>query len=75
VILVFATSLADVEYGAVMFALAYHEIFKLILCSGAGAQIIQCTEKNYPNTLETGHCCNGWSVYYWLAHKRPWLRL
>ena len=74
-ILVFTTNLADVEYGAVMFALAYHEIFKLILCSGAGAQIIQCTEKNHPNTLETGHFCNGWSVYYLLAYKRPWLRL
>jgi len=48
VILVFTTNLADVEYGTVMLALAYHEIFKLILCSNAGAQIIQCTEKITP---------------------------
>jgi O-antigen/teichoic acid export membrane protein len=45
VILALAASLGVVEYGTVMLALACHEIFKLILRAGAGAQIIQCTEE------------------------------
>ena len=54
VILALAASLGVVEYGTVMIALACHEIFKLILRSGAGAQIIQCTEKKLPKYARNG---------------------
>ncbi|MFT6991122.1 MAG: PST family polysaccharide transporter [Paraglaciecola sp.] len=54
VILALAASLGVIEYGTVMLALACHEIFKLILRSGAGAQIIQCTEKQLPNYAKNG---------------------
>ncbi|MFT5840518.1 MAG: O-antigen/teichoic acid export membrane protein [Flavobacteriales bacterium] len=54
VILALAASLGAVEYGTVMLALACHEIFKLILRSGAGAQIIQCTEKQLPQYAKNG---------------------
>ena len=54
VILALAASLGVVEYGTVMLALSCHEIFKLILRSGAGAQIIQCTEKQLPQYARNG---------------------
>ena len=54
VILALAANLGVVEYGTVMLALACHEIFKLILRSGAGAQIIQCTEKQLPKYARNG---------------------
>jgi PST family polysaccharide transporter len=61
VILVLAASLGVVEYGTVMLALACHEIFKLILRSGAGAQIIQCSEKQLPQ------CARNGALLQWLA--------
>jgi PST family polysaccharide transporter len=61
VILALAASLGAVEYGTVMLALACHEIFKLILRSGAGAQIIQCTEKQLPQYAKNG------AVLQWLV--------
>jgi PST family polysaccharide transporter len=63
VILALAASLGVVEYGTVMLALACHEIFKLILRSGAGAQIIQCSKNSCLHTLEMERCCSGWFVY------------
>jgi len=54
VILALAANLGVVEYGTVMLALACHEIFKLILRSGAGAQIIQCTEKQLSKYAKNG---------------------
>jgi O-antigen/teichoic acid export membrane protein len=54
VILALASSLEVVEYGTVMLALACHEIFKLILRSGAGAQIIQCSEKQLNKYAKNG---------------------
>ena len=44
VVFTLAASLDAVEYGTVMLAVACHEVFRLILRSGAGAQIIQCSE-------------------------------
>ena len=46
VILALAAHLSAIEYGTVMLALACHEVLKLMLRSGAGTQIIQCSEKN-----------------------------
>ena len=54
VILALAANLGVVEYGTVMLALACHEIFKLILRSGAGAQIIQCTEQQLSSYAKNG---------------------
>jgi len=54
VILALAANLGVVEYGTVMLACACHEVFKLILRSGAGAQIIQCTEKQLPEYARNG---------------------
>jgi PST family polysaccharide transporter len=61
VILALAASLGVVEYGTVMLALACHEIFKLILRPSAGAQIIQCTEKQLPKYARNG------AVLQWLV--------
>ena len=61
VILALAASLGVVEYGTVMLALACHEIFKLILRSGAGAQIIQCSKEQLPTYARNG------AVLQWLV--------
>lgn len=66
VILALAASLGVVEYGTVMLALACHEIFKLILRSGAGAQIIQCTDKQLPSFAKNGAVLQ-WLVCIFLA--------
>jgi PST family polysaccharide transporter len=66
VILALAANLGVVEYGTVMLALACHEIFKLILRSGAGAQIIQCTEKQLPKYARNGALLQ-WLVCLFLA--------
>lgn len=54
VIFALAAKLTAIEYGTVMLALACHEIFKLILRSGAGAQIIQCSDKQLPQFARNG---------------------
>ncbi|MBL4629762.1 MAG: oligosaccharide flippase family protein [Paraglaciecola sp.] len=54
VILALAANLSAIEYGTVMLALACHEIFKLILRSGAGAQIIQCSNKQLSKYVQNG---------------------
>lgn len=72
VILALAASLGVVEYGTVMLALACHEIFKLILRSGAGAQIIQCTEKQLPKYARNGALLQ-WLVCILLASTQAGL--
>lgn len=74
VILALAASLGVVEYGTVMLALACHEIFKLILRSGAGAQIIQCTEKQLPKYARNGALLQ-WLVCVLLASTQACLAL
>ena len=54
VILALAAHLSAIEYGTVMLALACHEVLKLMLRSGAGTQIIQCSEKNLKEYAENG---------------------
>ena len=47
-IIALAASLTPLEYGTVMLALASHEVLRLILRSGSGAQIVQCSDKQLP---------------------------
>lgn len=45
-IIALAASLTPIDYGTAMLALASHEVIRLILRSGTGAQIVQCAEKD-----------------------------
>ncbi len=54
VILVLAAQLGAVEYGTVMLALACHEVLKLVLRSGAGSQIVQCSDQQLPEFARNG---------------------
>lgn len=54
VIFTLAASLTAIEYGTVMLALACHEIFKIIMRSGAGSQIIQCSDSQLPEFAKSG---------------------
>lgn len=47
-IVVMAANLDLVEYGAAMLALAFHDIIRLVLKCGAGAQIVQCDNDKLP---------------------------
>lgn len=47
-IIALAASLTPLEYGTVMLALAAHEVIRLVLRSGTGAQIVQCDDKQLP---------------------------
>lgn len=47
-IIVMAAHLNLVEYGAAMLALAFHDIMRLVLKCGAGAQIVQCDNSKLP---------------------------
>ncbi|MFT4654022.1 MAG: O-antigen/teichoic acid export membrane protein [Kangiellaceae bacterium] len=60
VILVLASQLSAVEYGTVMLALACHEVLKLVLRSGAGSQIVQCSDHQLPEFVKNG------AVLQWL---------
>ena len=61
VILALAAKLTAIEYGTVMLALACHEIFKLMLRSGAGTQIIQCSTDNLKQYAKNG------AILQWLV--------
>ncbi|PKH03016.1 polysaccharide transporter [Psychromonas sp. MB-3u-54] len=54
VILALAAHLSAIEYGTVMLALACHEVLKLMLRSGAGTQIIQCSDDNLKEYAKNG---------------------
>ncbi|MBQ4814402.1 oligosaccharide flippase family protein [Pseudoalteromonas luteoviolacea] len=55
-IMAMAAFLLPVEYGAAMLALSIHEVLRLLLRSGTGAQIIRATEKELPSLLSNGLC-------------------
>ncbi|MFT5677366.1 MAG: O-antigen/teichoic acid export membrane protein, partial [Paraglaciecola sp.] len=61
VIFALAAHLSAIEYGTVMLALACHEVLKLMLRSGAGTQIIQCSEANLKQYAKNG------SILQWLV--------
>jgi PST family polysaccharide transporter len=61
VIFALAAHLSPIEYGTVMLALACHEVFKLMLRSGAGTQIIQCSEAKLAQYAKNG------SILQWLV--------
>ncbi|MFT5314112.1 MAG: O-antigen/teichoic acid export membrane protein [Paraglaciecola sp.] len=61
VIFALAAHLSPIEYGTVMLALACHEVFKLMLRSGAGTQIIQCSEAKLKHYAKNG------SILQWLV--------
>ncbi len=54
VIVALAAALDAEQYGTVMLALACHEVFKLTLRSGAGAQIVQCKDSLLPMYAQNG---------------------
>jgi O-antigen/teichoic acid export membrane protein len=54
VVLALAANLSAIEYGTVMLALACHEFLMLIMRSGAGAQIIQCSEEKLKQYAKNG---------------------
>jgi O-antigen/teichoic acid export membrane protein len=61
VILALAAHLSAIEYGTVMLALACHEVLRLILRSGAGTQIIQCSEDKLKQYAKNG------AILQWLV--------
>jgi PST family polysaccharide transporter len=74
VIFTLAAHLIAIEYGTVMLALACHEIFKLVLRSGAGAQIIQCSDALLPSYAKNGALIQ-WLVCLILACSQAGLAL
>jgi O-antigen/teichoic acid export membrane protein len=60
VILILAAQLSAIEYGTIMLALACHEVLKLVLRSGTGAQIVQCNESQLREFVRNG------AVLQWL---------
>ena len=58
-----AAALDSVEYGTAMLALAFHDIIRLILKCGSGAQIVQCPESQLAEyagngaTIQWFLCC------------------
>ncbi|KZN34848.1 hypothetical protein N480_19845 [Pseudoalteromonas luteoviolacea S2607] len=55
-IMAMAAFLLPVEYGAAMLALSIHEVLRLLLRSGTGAQIIRATDQELPSLLANGLC-------------------
>ncbi|MCF6442801.1 oligosaccharide flippase family protein [Pseudoalteromonas luteoviolacea] len=55
-IMAMAAFLVPVEYGAAMLALSIHEVIRLLLRSGTGAQIIRAKENELPDYLSNGLC-------------------
>lgn len=74
VIFALAANLTAIEYGTAMLALACHEIFKIILRSGAGSQIIQCESKVLPSYAQNGALIQ-WLVCFVLAASQATLAL
>jgi PST family polysaccharide transporter len=61
VIVALAASVDAITYGTIMLALGCHEVLKLILRSGAGMQIIQCSDNFLPAYAKNG------AVLQWLV--------
>ncbi len=74
VIFALAANLTAIEYGTAMLALACHEIFKIILRSGAGSQIIQCESTLLPSYAQNGALIQ-WLVCVVLAASQASLAL
>lgn len=55
-IMAMAAFLVPVEYGAAMLALSIHEVIRLLLRSGTGAQIIRAKDCDLPDYLSNGLC-------------------
>ena len=53
-IIALAASLGVADYGVVVLSLAAYEIFRLLLRSGVGAQIVQCAEEDLPSVAGNG---------------------
>ncbi|KZN37489.1 oligosaccharide flippase family protein [Pseudoalteromonas luteoviolacea] len=60
-IMAMAAFLLPVEYGAAMLALSIHEVLRLLLRSGAGAQIIRANDQELPQLLANGLCVQ-WTI-------------
>jgi PST family polysaccharide transporter len=54
VIIVLAANVDAVTYGTIMLALGCHEVLKLVLRSGAGMQIVQCSEEQLSSYAKNG---------------------
>lgn len=54
VIVILAANVDAITYGTIMLALGCHEVLKLVLRSGAGMQVIQCTEEQLPSYAKNG---------------------
>ncbi len=53
-IVAMAANLNSVEYGTAMLALAFHDVMRLILKCGAGAQIVQCSQQELADFAGNG---------------------
>lgn len=53
-IVVLAGALTPVSYGTAMLALAFHDVLRLLLRSGAGSQIIRCDATQLPRFAKNG---------------------
>ncbi|ESP95568.1 MULTISPECIES: oligosaccharide flippase family protein [Pseudoalteromonas] len=78
-IMAMAAFLVPVEYGAAMLALSIHEVIRLLLRSGTGAQIIRAKESELPDFLSNGLCIQ-WAlcillciVQLGVAYATQWL--
>ena len=47
-ILCMAALLTPVDYGIVILAVAFHDLFRMLMRSGTGNQVIQCQESDLP---------------------------
>lgn len=53
-VIVLAATLSSAEYGTAMLAVAWHEILRVFMRSGAGPKVIQCTEMDLPQIARNG---------------------
>ena len=53
-IIVLATQLTPMSYGTAMLALAFHDVFALLLRAGVGSQIINCKAEQVENYAKNG---------------------
>jgi PST family polysaccharide transporter len=74
VVIALAANLSAIEYGTVMLALAFHEVFKVILRSGAGAQVVQCASTDLPKYAQNAFILQ-WLVCAVLAASQTLLAI
>lgn len=65
-IMALAAFLSFAEYGTAMLALALHELFRVLMRSGAGPRIIQCAESELMSIASNGATLQ-WIIYLGLA--------